>query len=330
MLAPHHLLDRVRQGSAINPRRVSGLTHTLANSLEMGTPLVEALRRAQAHEIQPAMRGLEAELMHAMEAGCTFGEAIERHPGAFDGFYVSLAKASELNDTLGEALLQLATLFRRRQATRRKLLALGVYFWLAAVLLLSAVWCLLGWVNAAPFGPDPARIAGGLSLALFATAPLFVMSCLFVGARPRRWLAHDLAPRFPVIGGALHALMLARSVRVIGMLLSRNVPILQALEVAQMTAQNRRMRCALKAWRELTKEGGDFTAPLVGLGFEPPPLQARIEGPEDPGSLPGRLLNFADCLDEKAQEALDNWLFWAIPVCLTMLITVGLLLRFAP
>lgn len=296
----------------------------------MGTPLVVALRRAQSHEPQPAMRGLEAELIHAMESGSTFGEAIERHPGAFDGFYVSLAKASELNDTLREALLQLATLLRRRQSTQRKLLALGVYFWLAAVLLLLAVWCVLGLVHAAPFGPHPTRIAGGLSLALFATVPLSIMSILLVGARPRRWLAHELAPRFPVIGSVLHALMLARNVRVIGMLLSHNVPILQALEVAQMTAQNRRMHCALKAWRQFVKEGGDFTAPLVGLGFEPPPLRARIELPNDPGSLPGRLLCLADSLDEEAQEALDNWLFWAVPVCLTMLITIGLLHRYAP
>jgi type II secretory pathway component PulF len=124
--------------------------------------------------------------------------------------------------------------------------------------------------------------------------------------------------------------MVARSVREIGMLLSHNVPILQALEVAQVTAQNRRMHSALKSWRELVKEGGDFTAPLVGLGFEPPPLRARIEVPNDPGSLPNRLLHLADCLDERAQEALDNWLFWAVPVCLTMLITIGLLLGFAP
>ena len=125
-------------------------TRKLARGLAAGTPLLGCLRHMLEHEHSLMLREVENECIESIVAGQVFSEVLERHPGVFDSFFVTMVKAGERSGTLDAVLEELDAILEKDLRTKRQLVGAAVYP--AAIVGLLAIglaaWVLTTWDRA--------------------------------------------------------------------------------------------------------------------------------------------------------------------------------------
>lgn len=301
---------------------VLALTRTLAKHMKLGTPLLAGLKQSASREPNFRMRKLEGELSRAIEEGFTFSEAIACHPEVFDPFYVTMVKAGELSGALETTLDQLASTLHREQRMRRRLQGAAVYplAVIAGALLLAVLLALTAWPPLQMWIQD--GLTRHLSLLVGCVAVLVFGLWMFVHTRRgRRWMDRGKL-RFPVTGRLTTKLVTARCLRTMGLLLSINAPILQALHVSATRAGNTVVREAWEGCREAVKEGMSFLDLLEGCGFCLGPMPGYAPMIDEPNSLENQLLGLANNLDQEVEDGLDWIAIVASPVLVVLLIVL--------
>jgi len=312
----------------VRPDEVLRFTRILVRRMDERTPLLGCLRAMSKHESNPALRDLEDEFASAIEHGFILSEALERHPESFDAFYVAMVKAGELNGTLDVTLEELVSVLSDQHQAKRKLTRAACYpaatfsiFAMVIAVLMAKVWIITPGLSSAFAAFGLLIVAGGTTLCLS------IWWLARSSSRPDWFDACTL--RLPMFGRIFRRLYAAHCVRTVGMLLNHRAPMLQALRVAQVTVGNTKISKAVVDWRECVIEGDTLTARFEALGVCAMPLHGRIESPEDPDSLPNRLVRFSRDLEAEAREALDDVAAIAFPLLITVGATVAVLLLFA-
>ena len=282
------------------PEQVSAFTRELVRGLTRGTPLLGCLRHTLEHECSPVMQDLQRDCIESIERGQTFSETLARHPEAFDPFYVTMVKPGELQGTLDTVLGEIAATFQQQQSTKRQLLGATVYpiAILGFLAVAFAFWGLRIW----PASPAPATI----SLVVGVGVVLILGLWLAGRTRSGRRVVDQWKLRVPLFGAVIRRAIVARCIDTVGCLLSHEVPVLQAIRVAQQTSGNVVISEALGMWHESVKEGERMTAILEPLGFGPMPCCAKVELPDDPESFTNQLRRFGADLDQEAQASLTT------------------------
>jgi type IV pilus assembly protein PilC len=112
--------------------------------------------------------------------------------------------------------------------------------------------------------------------------------------RPR---ADALKLRYPLFGILIRKIAIARSIRVLGTLVSTGVPIVQALEDAARVAGNHVIESALKFAIVRVTEGDKLAMPLEQSGQFPAMVVQMVSAGEESGDLGGMMNKVADFYD---------------------------------
>jgi len=104
----------------------------------------------------------------------------------------------------------------------------------------------------------------------------------------------DLLLRLPQVGVLLQVLESARLSRSLAILVGSGVPLLEALQVATATVNNRRIRLALERVSSEVKGGVSLHRALEASGHFPPLLLNMVASGEASGTLPDMLERVAD------------------------------------
>jgi type IV pilus assembly protein PilC len=321
----------------VPPKVLTAFTRQLATLLEAGIPLLRALRSTREQEESRRMAGLLDRLVIDIEGGCSFSEALSRHPKVFSRIYLSMVRAGEASGTLETALARLAQFMERAARLRGKIKSALIY---PCAVIFVAFAILTGLsIFVIPRFREVFADLSGRGLPLFTeyvlnAAQIFKDNILYIGAfivayiatykltqmHAAGRLAIDRAKlKLPVIGRIARKVAIARFARILGTLLQNGVPVLQALNIARATATNVVLAQAIQHTHDRVQDGDTLCVPLKASGVFPSTVLSMIDVGEQSGALPQMLLKIADNYDEEVDNSVAAAMSLLEPVLIIFL-----------
>lgn len=305
------------------PRKIRGASKKLTQfSRELsvlvgtGTPIAESLRAVERQASEENWRRVIHAVREAVEEGVSLSVALSRHPGVFDPVFCSLIGAGESSGRLDDMLKRLAMIKRRERKARSLLIGSTTY---PAVLMVVAGGVLVAMVlfviprfaglfetlNAPlPWTTDLLlSVSNGFKAWWWAVIVLIAgfFTGLFVASKNKaaQRRADQLVCRTPVLGAMAQGFTVARTLRMMGVLLDARVSMLEAIELVRKSVG-----------RPLYTEWADHATELVTRGeplsesFEsdilfPPSVREAIANAERTGRLAPVLVDLSDFMDDE-------------------------------
>lgn len=275
----------------------------LAAMLDNGTPMVEALRLLARESRHSGIRRAVGSLAEDVADGIPLSAAMGARPRAFGPLVAALARAGEHSGTLPDVLREMAEQREGFAKIARQSIAMLVYpavvgFWALTVLSFLLTFIVPKWLQLyEELGvkelPMPTRLLELLSRGL----PWFVLALLVTaGVVLGLYLARRRTARgrmildywrlgTPLIGRINLHLALGRVSSALGALLSRGVPVLEALRLAGAAAGNALIAGALRRAEHAVSEGRPLADGLRDAEVLPESFVWRVAVGEGSGDL---------------------------------------------
>jgi type II secretory pathway component PulF len=281
-----------------------------------GTPLVKALSSIEKQARSASWRRAAADVRRHVEEGAALSAAMESHPEYFDAFCRSLIAAGESSGDLGSMLKRLAATTRAQLHLRQTLVGAMIYPVLLITIALSVLVVLL--VVAIPkFGemfrtldaPVPPVTAAMISFGVWlqsywyvaAAAIAAVVAGVWAWARSAagRRCFDRLVLRLPLVGRLTRSLITARITRILGVLLDGNVPVLDALALAQGSINNHCYAGLLAQATESVRQGERMSDAFDNETLIAPSTCEAIRTGEETAQVGPMMLMVADFLEQE-------------------------------
>jgi type IV pilus assembly protein PilC len=239
---------------------------------------------------------------------------MSKYPHIFSHIMISLIKAGESGGFLELSLERIAVQMDKDADLRQRVRSAFVYPILVISLAALIVAFLLAFVI--PVFAQVYRSAGldlpGTTRALITASTFFAHFWWAIGigiagaivgirawARSERGKpkADALKLRTPIFGPLIRKISIARSVRVLGTLVSTGVPLVHALEDSARVAGNHVIASALQLAIVRVTEGDKLAEPLQASGQFPAMVTQMVTAGEESGDLGGMLNKVADFYD---------------------------------
>jgi type II secretory pathway component PulF len=304
----------------------------LANLLESGVPLVEALETL-AHGEAAHRRALQRVLaltVDQVRAGASLGAALGEHRGWFDPVEVALIDAAEHGGNLSATLTRLAARQAKQSEVGQKVASALLYPAVVGVVGI-AVWLFLSTQSL----PELTRILVSakvevpvLTRAVMASGQFLMRHVLVIAALAAAAivLGSALLSRRPApftrLGiGALRRLRLARATGALAELLQGGVPLVEALEVIAPTAGSAELRASLQGGAAAIAEGTRWSELLARDGgrLYPTEFVRLVEMGETSGDLAPLLARLAERMERSAERQLMRWAALLEPAAILLL-----------
>jgi general secretion pathway protein F len=292
----------------------------LAELLDAGLEIVEALAAQAEHTREAATSRLAARLLERLRDGRTFSDALEAEGASMPPLLVGLVRAGERSGGVLESLRRWADYRRRHEELAARLRAALVY---PAVLLAvgSAVTLFLlavvvpRFANAYRGTEDrlPALTRMMMSLGVFVAAHPALVAASLAGlavlvvhgarAAARSGRLEQVLGSLPGVGARLRQFRLSQLHLTLGTLLQAGLPALAALELAHSVMPPLR-RPALQAVADALRRGERWSDALAANDLASPVSQRLLRAGEGTGRLAEMLVRSARHQD----HALARWL----------------------
>ncbi len=299
---------------------LTNLTRQLATLLRAGIPLARSLSVMAEQSEDERERSLLLDILEDVKAGRSLSEALGEHPDVFPEVMVSMVRMGEVAGTLDDVLARLAELFERQEGIRSEVRSALAYPVLVLLLGVASAVAMLAFVIprlALMFEgldqrlPLPTRMLIGTSKFFQAWwwALALGVAAAAVGVRmlrrnPAFCLRWDgLMLRVPVAGRVVRQAAVGRFARALGTLAGSDVPIVEALKVAQAAAGNRVIAASITDIATRIQRGDSLAALMKETGIFPPlPVQMVAVG-EESGHLDEMLLQVAGAYDRETSAS---------------------------
>ena len=310
-------------GKRIKFEDVNVFTRQLLTLQKAGIPILNSLQVAQLQSSSPAFRTVIEKVMSSIESGENFSAALGRHPLVFNSVYVPMIHAGEVSGRLTEVLDRLVA-FREKEARQKMKIQAALRYPVIVLCALTVAFIILTTFVVPRFAklysqstvplPLPTKILLAVStgvsqywwvLLLLALGVLgiFRNGLKTTGGRAR-WDAFIL--RIPVIGPLVMKLVLARVCRVLGIMITSGVPILQILDLITTTADNAVVAAAFERIKISVNAGKGMTEPMRTSGIFPPLVVQLVAIGEETGKLDELMAHVADYYDDQVDYTIAN------------------------
>lgn len=279
-----------------------------------GIPLIPCLGALRDQTQSPELARAIGEIRQRVQDGQSLSGSMAKFPHIFSNIMISLIRAGESGGFLELSLQRIAIQMDKDAELRQKVRSAFVYPVLVIGLAAAIVAFVLLFVI--PVFAQVYKSAGlelpGATKALISISNFFVgfwwavalaLIGIFFGyrswarsarGRPR---ADALKLRAPLFGILTRKIAIARSIRVLGTLVSTGVPLVQALEDAARVADNYVIEAALKLAIVRVTEGDKLAMPLEQSGQFPAMVIQMVSAGEESGDLGGMMNKVADFYD---------------------------------
>lgn len=326
----------------VKPEDLIIFTRQLATMIGAGLPFLTCLDILTEQTRNRQLKGVIRQIRKSVEGGSSFSQALSRHPRIFPDLYVNMIRAGEAGGVLDVILDRLATVAEREEEVRTRIKSALRY---PLVLVLAAALVVIFMVTfvlprfltiftgkGIPL-PLPTRILFSAVNFLRSFWPLII---LIVGGGAiffyfylqseegrRRWDGFKL--RFPLIGNLFLKAAVSRFSRILGVLNSSGVPILQSLEIAERTVGNAVLARVVNNVQARVREGGNISEPLAVSKVFPPMVSQMIAVGENTGTLDNMLSRIANYYDLEVEYGIKNVTSLVEPI---LLVIMGLIVGF--
>jgi len=300
--------------SKITRADVALFTRRLADLASAGLPLDRALQVVAEQSESGRLAHIAESALEDVRGGLSVSQALAKHPRVFNEVYTQTLRAGEASGQFSEVATKLAE-FQENEVTRRSqisaaLLYPSVLAGVAVTVIIFLITFVMPRLSKVfeDLGDDlPATTRFLLASTDFITNNAIIIVGAIIGAIVlyRGWaatesgaLARDrLFMNMPVVGPVISKAIVSRFARVLGTLVYGGVPILEALQIAGMSAGNKLFKVTSERVAQDVREGRPIAEAMRDDGGFPPVLIHMVAIGEETGDLPLMLGRVSDSLD---------------------------------
>jgi type IV pilus assembly protein PilC len=346
-ISVERLRERGEKALGVLPRRVRHddlviFSWQFAAMMGAGIPLIPCLGALRDQTDSPELARAIGEIRQRVQDGQSLSGSMSRYPHIFSNIMISLVRAGETGGFLELSLERIAIQMDKDADLRQKVRSAFVYPILVLGLAVLVVAFLLLFVI-----PVFSRIYSSVSLRLPGSTQLLIqiseffaafwwaiglgLLVLILGARAwarsekGRPKADTMKLKLPLFGVLIRKIAVARSVRVLGTLVSTGVPLVDALEDAARVAGNWVIGSALRTAIVRVTEGDRLAQPLEASGEFPAMVIQMVAAGEESGDLGGMLNKVADFYDRDIEYTVKRLTTLMEPV---LTIVLGVIVGF--
>jgi len=325
-------------GGLFGPRRVapskqelSLFSRRMADLATAGLPLDRVIQVIIEQTENILLREVAEEALNDVRSGTPVSHALARHPKYFPEIYTQTLRAGEASGQFGEVASRLADFQETEVMRRSQIVGALTYPAVLAGVALSVVVFLVTFVMpklTALFKDMHADLPASTKILLAMTD--FVQNnwivCIIVivgtivgsrlyfatpgGAYQRdRFMLHA-----PVIGPVIMKSTISRFARVLGTLVFGGVSILEALEIAGLSAGNRVFQVSAREVEREVRAGRPIAEAMRDAGAFPPVLTHMVAIGEETGDLPTMLSRVSSSLDFEVDTGMRRLVALAEPI----------------
>lgn len=301
-------------------------TRQLSAMVGAGVPLLRALNSLESHSESPVLKKILKDVAKDVEGGASLGNALEKHPNAFNDVYVNMVRAGEAAGILDDILKRLALQQEKSATIRKKIKSAMAYPTVLMCITVVAFFGLMlfvipqiGKILTDLGGPD-AKLPG---ITLF----MLGISGLITGY----WYII-----FPVIGGSIYGVMryiktpkgkeqfhliilkipgvrniikkvaIARFARTFSALMGAGVAVLECLRITAHSVGNVVYEKAIIDAAVEVKNGKPLSAVISENPLFPPIVSQMLSVGEETGQTDTILVKVADFYEEEVDVAIEG------------------------
>ena len=331
-------------GQKVKPRDLTYFTSQLSLMMEVGTPLTDALRALARQTTAPYFKGALTFMQRELEEGRQLSDAMSRYPDVFDGIYVSMVRAGETGGFLKDALDRIAAMQERRQALASQVKSALTYPAVLCVMALAVIVFILTFVlpkftvffeGKEHILPVTTRLLSAMSASMreywwaygLGTVVAVIGFMAFWRSPVGRALRDAFLVRAPVINRLANKVYTCQLLRTLGHLMESQVPLLDALEVAKQTMQNRHYKKFVDRIARDVEQGGRLSKAFMEAPHIMDSVRQMVATGEESGNLYPVMLRLATFYDTEVEQEMKTVAAMIEPLALIFLgSTVGLIL----
>lgn len=315
---------------------VALFTRRLADLASSGLPLDRALQVVAEQSESGQLQTIVAETLIDVRSGLSVSQALSKHPKVFNEVYTQTLRAGEASGQFPEVASRLAD-FQEKEVTRRSvIMAALIYPGVLTAVAIGVVIFLLTFVmprmsdvfkDLGSGLPLPTKMLLGFTEFITTNAMMVVIGIVAALVLLRAYLATEagalakdrMMMKLPIVGPILQKAVVSRYARVLGTLVFGGVPILEALQIAGLSAGNRVFRSTSEAVSVAVREGQPIARAMRDAGEFPPVLIHMVAVGEETGDLPTMLGRVADSLDFEVDIGVRRLTALAEPVIVVVM-----------
>jgi len=295
----------------------------LSTMISSGLSLVKSLSVLSEQTESPKLSRTLKEIIADIKGGTSFSGALAKFPRVFSRLYISMIRAGEIGGVVENILNRLALLLEKEEKIKREVKAATLYPKLLITLAIGGALFLVIFVLPnfltmfaeldVPL-PLPTRIL--MALISFITTEKYIMAGVilsgviglagYLKTEKGKFNYDFLKMRLPIIGNLVSKVVISRCCRMLGILYSSGVPLLEALEVAREVADNRVVARTFSEVKKNVEEGKSIAQPLEASNIFPPMTVHMIRAGEEAGALDTMLAKISDFYDEEVESSVKS------------------------
>ena len=306
-------------------------TRRLADLAGAGLPLDRVLQVVSEQSESVMLREVAEETLNDVRAGSPISQALAKHPKLFPEVFTQTLRAGEASGQFAEVAGRLADFQEKEVARRSQIVGALVYPAILAGTAVFVVLFLLLFVVPKLSGifkdlgdslPLSTKIL--LSSTDFITQNWILVLGSIVGltVASRLWLATEAGAyardtfllKAPMIGPVVTKATISRFARVLGTLVYGGVNILEALEIAGLSAGNKVFQKSAEEVSEEVRAGRPIAEAMRDTAAFPPVLTHMVAIGEETGDLPKMLGRVSDSLDFEVDTGMRKLVSLVEPV----------------
>lgn len=335
-------LGQAKSEPAVSQRQPSRqdlalFTRRLADLSSAGLPLDRVLSVVSEQSENGVIKKITDEALVDVRSGTPVSQALSKYPRYFNPVFTQTLRAGEASGQFGEVASRLAD-YQELEVTRQgQIISALIYPCLLATASVGVIIFLITFVlprlsgvlsdmgNSLPITTKILLASSDFLTANWLTV-LITIVAVVVGVRlwiatPAGALGKDrLLLTAPILGAVVTKATVSRFARILGTLVYGGVPILEALEIAGLSANNRVFLKSAEAVQEEVRSGRPIAEAMRDAGNFPPVLTHMVAVGEETGDLPKMLGRVADSLDFEVDTGMRRLVSLVEPI---IVLTMG-------
>ncbi len=311
-------------------------TEELADLLDGGLQLEQALRVMNERQESPAIRRVSGLIREQLREGAAFSKALQNSSPSFDDLYFNLAAAGEVSGSLAQILRRLCASLTQMHELQTRVVSAMIYpaFMIGAIMMLMIVFSL---VLIPQLTNLLAKTGQKLPLAtevlvkfsnfvghwwwliLIVLITAFLSFRAYIASEKGRLWWHEAKLNIPLFGAVLAARFYAQFCGSLGNLVNNGVPLLNGLKLSSRATTNLYLKNTLHKAVALVGEGAPLSGALRKAGGLPVLMVDMIAMGEQTGNLGRSLEKVATRYDKELDLKIKRMTSMITPVVIIVM-----------
>jgi len=296
----------------------------LSTMISAGLSLTKALEILKQQTTNPYFQRVIADVLESIQGGISLAESFRNQSeNVFDDITLNLIQAGEESGNLDTILERLATELEEQKSMGAKIKSAMIY---PAIILLVIIAVIV--IMMTVLVPSMADIYSEFGAELpWATQFLinasdFLLSYwwviltfllvfviggkMFLDTKKGKSIVDKIVLKIPTIGKIITKMQLANFTRILALLLSSGLSIIQALELTASSLSNSVFKQTVLEAKEEVSKGGSLAVPIARSEYFPLIVSQMIAVGEETGEMDSVLEKVSDYYKEEVDHATDN------------------------